>query len=265
MEIIDSHVHIRNTADLKGLQTSLQRAGIKSALVMGAPRLGQIWKHSGFENEQLLAALKDYPDLFPVIAADMRDPLGSIQEIEEILEHSMIAGVKIFPGYQPLKPDNKHLFCLYRFLERRGIPLLVHTGDPYRQPAHVDCARPVLLDKVAAHHPDLTIVICHLGNPWLMEAAEVICKNPRVIGEMAGLFLDQPGRFHDQYLEWLRRSLLDMFAFVGEIRNKFLFGSDWPVVDVSKCVDFARSLDLSAEDQADLFAGNARRIYGVFQ
>lgn len=263
MEIIDAHVHLRSAGDLLRLKDALGQAGIRQALVMGTPTLGQAWKRHGVENDELLQILQDETSLHPIIAADLRDPLGAIAEIEEILEQRMIAGVKIFPGYQPIAADEPRLFPLYRFLELRGIPLLVHTGDPFRPGAQIACCRPVLLDTVAALHPQLSMVLCHLGNPWLMEAAEVICKNHRVRGDLAGLFLSGSGPFRDEYLDWLRRSLREMFAFVGEIRDRFLFGSDWPVSDVKECRNFACSLGLDAQDREDLLAGNARRLFTV--
>jgi uncharacterized protein len=32
----------------------------------------------------------------------------------------------------------------------------------------------------------VNFVICHLGNPWVTDAMEVIYKNPNVVGDISG-------------------------------------------------------------------------------
>ena len=39
---------------------------------------------------------------------------------------------------------------------------------------------PLLVDDVAVDNPDVKFVMAHFGNPWLIDAAEVIYKNDNV-------------------------------------------------------------------------------------
>ena len=42
---------------------------------------------------------------------------------------------------------------------------------------------------MAVDFRDVTFVICHLGNPWLTDAMEVIYKNDNVVGDISGFTL----------------------------------------------------------------------------
>ena len=36
------------------------------------------------------------------------------------------------------------------------------------------------IDDLAVDYPDLKIVICHIGNPWIKDCMEVVNKNKNV-------------------------------------------------------------------------------------
>ena len=45
------------------------------------------------------------------------------------------------------------------------------------------------MDEVAVDNPDVRFVMAHFGNPWLIDAAEVVFKNPNVWADLSGLFV----------------------------------------------------------------------------
>src|SRR5947199_334801 len=50
-------------------------------------------------------------------------------------------------------------------------------------------------DEVAVDHPDTRFVLCHVGNPWVADAAEVIYKNMNVWADLSGLVVGDDGDF----------------------------------------------------------------------
>ena len=50
------------------------------------------------------------------------------------------------------------------------------------------------VDEVAADFPDVQFVICHCGNPWLLDATEVATKNDNVAVDLSGLLEEYRGR-----------------------------------------------------------------------
>jgi predicted TIM-barrel fold metal-dependent hydrolase len=51
------------------------------------------------------------------------------------------------------------------------------------------------MDEVAVDHGDVRFVLAHLGNPWLIDAAEVIFKNPNVWADLSGLLVGTAEQF----------------------------------------------------------------------
>ena len=46
--------------------------------------------------------------------------------------------------------------------------------------AYLKYSHPLTLDEAAVRHPDVNFVMCHFGNPWLLDAAAVE-KNENVM------------------------------------------------------------------------------------
>ncbi len=52
-----------------------------------------------------------------------------------------------------------------------------------------------LVDDVAVDHPDVRFVLAHFGNPWLVDAAEVVYKNDNVWADLSGLIVGDEALF----------------------------------------------------------------------
>ena len=61
-------------------------------------------------------------------------------------------------------------------------PVAIHTGATAGSNALLKYSHPLTLDEAAVAHPDVQFVMCHIGNPFLMDAAAVLEKN----GNMGG-------------------------------------------------------------------------------
>ena len=94
----------------------------------------------------------------------------------------------------------------------------------------------LLVDDVAVDHPDVRFVLAHFGNPWLIDAAEVVYKNDNVWADLSGLIVgDEPcstatsGRPGRSARSTTRSSTsARRMRYVGK-PDRFLFGSDWPL------------------------------------
>jgi predicted TIM-barrel fold metal-dependent hydrolase len=53
---------------------------------------------------------------------------------------------------------------------------MIHCGDTFATNAKLKYAYPLNVDEVATDNPDLKIIICHLGNPWILDCQEVLYK-----------------------------------------------------------------------------------------
>jgi len=173
-----------------------------------------------------------------------------------------LAGIKLFPGYNPFYPHDRRLDPVYEYAVRRKLPVLIHTGDTLDSLALVKYARPLEVDEVAVRFRDVPFVLCHFGNPWVDEAAEIVYKNPNVYADTSGLLAHPSHPLFDRMVELCRRRVLEGILMVGST-DRILYGSDWPLIDLRVATSLVSGLDLSERDKTAILGGNARRLFGL--
>lgn len=168
------------------------------------------------------AALADrVPEITPfggVHVADA-DPVGVV---EEAIEGLGMAGLKFHPMVQRFDPWDTRLEPVMGYLERRGVPIFIHTGYDEWYGHHLDR---IGLEAMLAAHPGLPVVLPHLGFPDLAWAFELADRFPQVWLDLTNV----PGSFawlgHEED-DPLRQTLLDG---VERHHGRVLMGTDYPV------------------------------------
>ena len=110
---------------------------------------------------------------------------------------------------------------------------------------------------MAVDHPRVKFVICHLGNPWLTDAMEVVYKNANVYADISGLVL---GEFTQAFEDYMNDEIEDVITYAGE-PEKFLYGTDWPICSMKSYLEFARHLEIQPRDRDLLLYENSRRLF----
>lgn len=137
---------------------------------------------------------------------------------------------------------------------------MIHTGDTYAKTAKVRQAHPLLVDDVAVDYPDVKFVICHLGNPWFQDTAEVLYKNDNVYADISGLTL---GDFEYEFERYMLTRVKDMISYMGDPGKQIMFGTDWPLVGMMKYVKFLENLDLKEESLENIRWRTAARLFKI--
>src|SRR5262249_39476590 len=149
--------------------------------------------------------------------------------------------------------------------ERHNLPVICHTGDTYSPYAKVRYAHPLGVDDVAVDHPGTRFVLAHIGNPWMLDAAEVIYKNMNVWADVSGLFIGPAAAFS---AEESQEALLDIAVNIqrafryAERPNRFLYGSDWPLTPLADYRTFIARVIPEAYHSL-LFEDNARTLFRI--
>lgn len=199
--------------------------------------------------------------LRPVVTVDPTRGEEAVRSAVTTWEaHEEIAGIKLFPGYLPFYPHDPRLDPLYEFAHRKRWPVLVHQGDTLDRKGRIKFARPIELDEVAVRFPDVGFVLCHLGNPWIDEAAEVVYKNENVYADTSGLLAHPSAPYFVRMREQSRRRIQQAIVAIGS-PDRILYGSDWPLEELRTAVALIEELDLPAEDREKILGGNARRLF----
>lgn len=261
--IIDCHVHLNNYHEneavsldrsLERLQQAMHEAGVAYSLVLTSYLVS--------ENRPSTAAV--------VKAVERVESLGvvagisyinyrqrDLRELADFLEAGLVKGLKLYPGYEPFYPHDPRLKVVYDLAEEFSVPVMIHSGDTYSPKGKVKYAHPLEVDEVAVDHPNVNFVICHLGNPWLVDCMEVVYKNRNVYADFSGLIL---GDFTEAFEDYMEEQIREVILYAGEPR-KFLYGSDWPICSMKSYVEFMRQLKLPPADERAIMYENARQLF----
>ncbi|QDQ16720.1 amidohydrolase [Streptomyces spectabilis] len=160
---------------------------------------------------------------------------------------------------------------LLRADTRRGLAAVADAGLVYDLVVRPD--QLLLCAEAAARLPQVTFVLDHLGKPPVASGAlepwasslRVLASLPNTACKLSGLVTEA------DWATWtvaeLRPCADTALAAFGP--GRLMFGSDWPVCGLAasygQVVDAARVLteELSDAERAQVFAGTARRVYGL--
>lgn len=190
---------------------------------------------------------------------------AGLERIEQQLSAGRLKGLKIYLGYYPVAPDDDAYRPVYELAAKYSTIVIFHTGDTASADAKVRYAHPLPIDDVAVDHRGVTFVVAHLGNPWTMDAAELLYKNPNVYADLSGFLVGDAAYFDDpgsaRGIEDTVGRIREAFAWVEDPR-KFLYGSDWPLVPMKPYLNFIRQA-IDPEHHELVFHGNAKRVFQI--
>jgi uncharacterized protein len=172
-----------------------------------------------------------------------------------------LRGIKLYPGYRPFDVTDARLEPVYRFAEQQRVPVWVHQGDTSDPNGLIRFARPIFLDEVAVRWRSVRFVLCHFGNPWMEEAAEVTYKNENVYADTSGLLNPFAENYNGQ-IRRMRTRLHHAILAVGDV-SKVLYGSDWPISSIADAVGLVEGLELPRPDKERILGANARDLLGL--
>lgn len=192
------------------------------------------------------------------------DPTRGPEEIAHAIElwerTPDLVALKFYPGYRQFYPHDPRLFPVYEFAHRRGLVVMFHQGDTLDPLGLLKFARPIELDEVAVRFRDVRFVLCHFGNPWIDEAAEVVYKNENVYADTSGLVWSPRVPYYDRMVEQASLRIGNAIRSMGHA-ERVLYGSDWPLVALDVAVRIVSKLDIEPADKERIFGGNARALY----
>jgi L-fuconolactonase len=278
--IVDSHLHVWDLARAEypwltedagplyrdhafdEIAPTLRRLGIDGAVLVQA-------SDEAADTALMLDTARRHPEVLGVVAwapLDRPDLLPGV--LAELQEDPLVVGVRVLvherePGW------------LEGAEQDRGLGLLAAAGLPLDFPTTGPAAL-AELPGIGARHPELSVVIDHLGKPpvggdahdraeWralLARAAE----NPRVSAKLSGLY-SSVGALDSWTVDGLRPFVEDALDVFGPAR--LMYGGDWPVARLAG--GYERTWDalqqllaaLTPEETALVLGGSAEQVYRI--
>jgi uncharacterized protein len=208
-------------------------------------------------NEVVADACERHPATFIGFGSvDPHKGEAAVAEVGRI--HALgLRGVKLHPTMQNFMPDDERFRPIYAECERLGLVALFHTGtsgigagQPGGQGLRLDPSRPIHLDDVAAAHPRLQIIAAHFGWPWHLELIAMALHKSNLHIDISGW---APRHLPTEVLRELR----------GRLRDRFLFGSDYPFIRPERCLEELERMELGEDVMERLLVENGRRLLGL--
>ncbi|MCA8968326.1 MAG: amidohydrolase [Planctomycetes bacterium] len=264
--IIDCHVHLNNYAENPGRPTRDNIQALFAAM-----------DEHHVDHAVVLTSYKanvDRPSVEHIVEELAGDPRTTVIEglrwrdhertdlfnLEERIRDKLVRGIKIYPGYEPYPINDPSLEAVYTIAAKHDVPVMIHCGDTYAKGAKLRYAHPLLVDDVAVDYPDVKFVICHLGNPWFQDTAQVLYKNDNVYADISGLTL---GSFSVDFERYLVQRVKDMVTYMGEPGKQLMYGTDWPLVDMGSYLRFFRGLGFDDETSENIAWKTAAKLFKI--
>jgi len=179
-----------------------------------------------------------------------------------IKSDSSIVGFKIYAGYYHFYIHDAVYAPVYQLAAEHGLTVAIHTGVTYSEQGLLEYSHPLAADRLAVKFRDTQFLLCHMGNPWIMDACEVAYKNRNVFMDISGLLEGNATHITATEQNPLLMHHYSMgLAYLNDYK-KVLFGTDWPIVPMQEYMDFCKKL-IPEHAYADVFRENAIRVYGL--
>jgi hypothetical protein len=209
---------------------------------------------------QVVEATRDLDNIFVVAGVSyLNYRERDLREIADFLEEGLVKGLKMYPGYEPFYPHDKRCQVIYDLAKEFDVPVMFHSGDTYTPKGKIRFSHPIHIDDVAVDNPEMKIVICHVGNPWIRDCMEVVYKNANVYADFSGLVL---GDFTDRFERFMRKQLDEMILY-GVEPEYLLYGTDWPISTMRSYIAFMKDLKLSAANKELIMWKNAASLFKI--
>lgn len=214
--------------------------------------------HPRIANEEVAENCAAHADvLIPFASVDPHKGRAGVREARRLVEEHGVRGFKFHPSIQAFSPNDRLAYPLYEAIEELGVPALFHTGQtgigagvPGGGGIRLKYSDPMLVDDVAVDFAELRIILAHPSFPWQDEALAVATHKPYVHIDLSGW---SPKYFPPQLVRYANTLLKD----------KVLFGSDYPVITPDRWLADFGKLDIKPEVRPRILKDNAARLLGL--
>lgn len=264
--IIDCHTHLNQYESLEKI--SLLEDRVQKLLVtMLSHNVDYALVLSSYKvNEQrpstadLIEAIKKHDNLGIVAGYSIDNHTDEdLKNYRMWIKDGLVKGLKIYSGYEHYYPYDKKYQKVYDLCIEFDVPVMIHTGDTFSEKGKLKFSHPLNIDELAVDNPELKIVMCHLGNPWIEDCQEIVYKNDNVYADISGLAV---GKFNHFFEKIIIEKVVELIDYAGEPRY-LLYGTDWPISDMDSYLSFVANLKLKPKFRDELMFKNAKKLFKI--
>lgn len=187
--------------------------------------------------------------LHPFVTVDPRTEPDAAAVLDGLCDRGA-AGLKIHPVHMAITANDPALYPLYEVAGARGIPVMLHIGSSVFPGARHRFADPLAVDEAAEDFPGVDFVCAHAGRGFWEEQTFFLARlRSNVHLELSGMPAAR---------------IAVAFPELDRIRDRVLFGSDWPTSPaLSVVAERFRALPFAPETLRAATWDNPARLLGL--
>ena len=248
--IIDGHCHMgtswlgwqKNEVVMERLLEIYDQFGVDKACLSAT----QITYDTEVGNKETYAYLKKYPKRlvgFGIISP--RDRKNALDEIKRCVNEYGFKGLKLHPTVNEYMIDSTLVDPVVDLANSFSLPILIHSGPD-------SFAHPRMIGTLAERHPEVIMIIAHMGGSAWLEAVEMAKKYKNI-------FIDTADISDEVYI------IPTAVEVAGS--NKIIWGTDVPDLNLAVELSKINSADLygkvTQKDKELILGGNIAHILGI--
>lgn len=205
-------------------------------------------------NEAVATFCKEHgPRFIGFAGVDPHKGMVAVRELEYAVRELGLRGLNLQCFEHRLHINDKRMYPLYAKCVELDIPVNIHTSINFSSHTLMDYGRPLLLDEVMVHFPDLRVCAAPPGWPWIHELIGVAWRHRNVC---IGLVAVRP-----KYLMQPASGYEGLVQFGGSVlQDRIIFGTSYPLIPVQRSVQEIEALPLKDSIKRKWLHDNAARF-----
>ncbi|MEO8280854.1 MAG: amidohydrolase family protein, partial [Ideonella sp.] len=208
-------------------------------------------------NEDVAAFCKEHgPRFIGFAGVDPNKGMVAVRELEFAVRELGLRGLNLQCFENKLRINDAKMFPLYAKCIELDIPVNIHCSTNFSVATSMDYGRPIYLDDVMVHFPELRVVASPPGFPWVAELIAVAWRHANVnIGLVA---------IRHKYLA-VANSGYEMLLQYGNsvLQDQIIYGSAYPMMPIDRSLAEVDALPLKDQVRQKWLHDNAARLLGV--
>jgi predicted TIM-barrel fold metal-dependent hydrolase len=220
-------------------------AGIDISVMIGRNRAGRgDWT---LTNEYVAECVARYPDrLVGFAGIDAEDLEHAVETVRRGIRELHLAGVALDPFQIATTADDRRFDQIYLVATELGVPVVITQGAMPGIPVQLTC-HPLALDAVAQRFPELVLIACHGGWPFLTEIMAVAWRRPNVY-------------FDNSFYHFAPGAEVLVEAANQFLAEKMIYASAYPFAPLEETLERFRTLPFDPLVLDKVLGENAARL-----
>jgi len=166
--------------------------------------------------------LNKYPDRFYVFAGFHPERINGMKILKKGIETYGFHGIKLYPPYG-FKIDSKKMTACFEYANEMKLNVLSHTGHSMNKLKN-EFASPEYFETIVDHYPYANFILAHAGYKLDNSSITKLLSRDNVYADISG------------FTSMGDDSIQNIFD--SKYNNKILFGTDWPINNITKPTSF---------------------------